>query len=501
MATYLVVFIASALLAVFLTPLVVWIARRANVVDAPGLRKIHARAIPRLGGVAVLIPVCALCSAVFLLDNRIGDLFRSVQSQMLALLATTLAVFGVGLWDDVRGVSAKYKFLTELICAGVMCAAGVTIDQFSLTPSLKIHFGVLSIPLTILWIVGITNAVNLIDGLDGLAAGISLITCSVLAVIAMLADRPVMAVVMLAFIGSLSGFLVFNFNPAKIFLGDCGSLLLGYVLATTSIITSHKTGMVLALVLPLLALGIPILDTLFSILRRLVARRSLFSPDRSHIHHRLLDKGFDQRRVVLSLYTVTALVAGLGFLMVFTTSVVQLLFLTLALLFLVVVFRASGVISISDILQNVRHNQYLTRDARSGRRSVADAELRLREAHSLDAWWRGLCSAAQALGFSEMSLVLVDLSGPPMTWTAPTSPASARRSLSLEFQLRGGDNRVYAHVSGSVHGAGSAEVLAARGAILGMLLDRYASLKRFRAMTIEPNAVDSRVETCEAHHE
>ena len=289
MKTYAVVYLFSILLSVIITPVVIYLGRKFALVDATGIRKVHSHPIPRIGGVAIVLSALTLILAMLFLNNGVGLAFRNVRLQVIALLAASVVMFITGLFDDIIGLRARIKLLVQLLAAVVLCSCGIRICSFTLGDWHTFEFGLLSWPITIFWIVGITNAVNLIDGLDGLAAGISAIACGVIAILAIHSGQVVMGVIMLALLGSLTGFLFFNFNPAKIFMGDCGSLFLGFMLAGASVACASKSTTIVGLGLPVLALGVPIFDTLFSMLRRVLERRSLFAPDSKHIHHRLMD--------------------------------------------------------------------------------------------------------------------------------------------------------------------------------------------------------------------
>ena len=282
MKTYLTVYLGSLVLAVLITPIVIFVARHIKAFDRPGVRTVHTKPIPRIGGVAIFLSAMCLIVSVLFLDNRIGEAFRRVELQLSTLLLAGTCIFLVGLVDDLRGLPAKVKLVTEVIAAGMLCYVGVEISALEITDGYKLHFGWLACPVTILWIVGITNAVNLSDGLDGLAAGVSAVACAAIAVFAVHSQNLIMAVFMLALLGGLTGFLFYNFNPAKIFMGDCGSLFVGFTIASASVMCLTKSCALVGLALPVLALGIPILDTFFAILRRFLERRSLFSPDRRH---------------------------------------------------------------------------------------------------------------------------------------------------------------------------------------------------------------------------
>jgi len=230
MKTYLFVYLSSAILALVITPIVIRLARRLRIVYIPGPRHSHTKPISYIGGVAIYLSMMCPAIGVLFLSNAVGDAFRGILPKLIVLLCAAALMFFIGLIDDLKtkGLRARIKFLAQLAAAIVVCVSGVRIESVAITEQLTLNFGWFSWPLTILWIVGVTNAVNLSDGLDGLAAGISAIACGVIAIFAIQGGNIVMAVLMLALLGSLTGFLYFNFSPAKIFMGDCGSLFLGF---------------------------------------------------------------------------------------------------------------------------------------------------------------------------------------------------------------------------------------------------------------------------------
>jgi UDP-GlcNAc:undecaprenyl-phosphate GlcNAc-1-phosphate transferase len=404
MKTFACTFLASAFAALVLTPLVARIARRLGLVDVLGPRKVHSCPVPRIGGVAILLSMLIPTILVTALDNTVGSALREIQTKVIVMLGAATFVLLMGLVDDVRGLRARTKLLLQVMAAAAVCGFGVRIEGFAVGDLFTLSFGWLAWPITILWIVGITNAINLIDGLDGLAAGISAVACGVIAVFAISTGQPVMAVLMLALLGSLIGFLYFNFNPAKIFMGDCGSMLVGFVLATSSVMCASKSAALVGLALPALALGVPIFDTLFSMVRRILERRSVFSPDRGHFHHRLLKMGLRQRHVVLIMYGVTALVAGLGMFMMATRDAGTVaVFVSVAVL-LLLLFRVAGSVHLRDSLAALRQNMALAREARDQKQTFEAAILRTGEARSFDEWWQALCAAAGQLEFASLAL-------------------------------------------------------------------------------------------------
>jgi UDP-GlcNAc:undecaprenyl-phosphate GlcNAc-1-phosphate transferase len=321
------------------TPGVLRLATSLGALDLPAARKAHATPTPRIGGLAVFLGfVAGLAFAAHVtgtLTNIPGA--SGVYWKGLAIAATGLMV--VGLVDDLHSLSFQWKFAAQLVAAMYVWQCGFRIELVTHPLGGVIELGSLSLPLTVLWIVGITNAVNLIDGLDGLASGLALITTLSVAVIAFAGGHLGMTAASVALAGSLVGFLRYNFNPAQIFLGDSGSMFLGFVLAVTSVRGSPKGPTVVAIFVPLLVLGLPLLDTTLAVARRIYrlghrGRRTesnvmryvllnfhqVFMPDRGHIHHKLLDLGLTHRGAVLALYAVSGLFALAAFTLVLVKS-------------------------------------------------------------------------------------------------------------------------------------------------------------------------------------
>ena len=293
---------AAALLALLLTPAVRGLARRWGLVDAPGGRKIHTVSIPRLGGVAVVLAMSlALGGAAAAGIATAADI-----GEWVPILLGGVLVFGVGLWDDVRPLSPWVKLSVQVAGAGVAVALGVRIDHVTILGS-TLGLGLLALPLTVVWIVGLTNAFNVMDGLDGLATGLAIIAAATCAAVSLARDDVQGGMLLLALLGALCGFLPYNFNPATIFLGDAGSLVVGYVLAITAITSFQKGATALVVLGPLLLFALPISETLHSMVRRMRGQglRQVFLADQQHVHHRLLDLGLSHRKVVLLLYSVS----------------------------------------------------------------------------------------------------------------------------------------------------------------------------------------------------
>lgn len=292
--------IVAFVAAILLTPLVKRLAFRLGAVDAPNYRKVHARIMPRLGGLAIYL--------AFMIGILLLKFVTNFQSDYLyaILIAATIIVI-TGVIDDMREISAKAKLVGQIAAACIVVFVGdIQIVNINLPFGGELDFGWLGIPLTIVWIVGITNAINLIDGLDGLAAGVSTIALMTLAVMAMIMGNGIVIAMAAILAAATIGFLFFNFHPAKIFMGDTGALFLGFMISVLALL-GFKNVAVISFVIPVIMLGVPISDTFFAIVRRLRSGKKWSDPDKSHLHHRLLDLGFSHRQTVLIIYAMAAM--------------------------------------------------------------------------------------------------------------------------------------------------------------------------------------------------
>lgn len=324
---YVVLALVVALIVSFLmTPIVKTFAYKVGAIDVPkDARRMHHVPIPRLGGLAIFIGF--MVSILLFVDIR-GD------HQMQGILMGAVVIVILGVVDDITPLPAMFKFVIQIIAALIPTLHGVVIHVIS-NPNLTSsnaywNMGKLSIPITVLWIVAITNSVNLIDGLDGLANGVSAISATTVLVIAMLVSETQVSIVMAALVGACVGFMPYNTNPAKMFMGDTGATFLGFILATMSIQGLFKFYAIISFAVPFLILGLPIFDTAFAFIRRIAHGQSPMQADRSHIHHRLIDMGLSQKQAVATLYVVSAIL-GLSA-VVLTTSgeeKAMLLFVTL----------------------------------------------------------------------------------------------------------------------------------------------------------------------------
>ncbi len=303
MKLYLLVFAVSAFLTLIFTPAARWVALKFGAVDRPSRRKVHKKIITRFGGLSICISfIAALVLGMYLFRyfglNIKPDEFTGLIGIILAGLLMTI----IGMVDDMKDMPALLKLAGQIIASCIAVYFGARILFFS-TPFTKvIMLGAWAIPVTIIWMVSITNAINLIDGLDGLASGVTLIASVALFIVAVKMGQCDSALILAALCGASLGFLRYNFFPASIFLGDSGSLFFGFMLACASIVGVLKSTLVIALIIPVAVLAVPIYDIATAVIRRTIAGRSIFEADKKHLHHRLLKAGFNQRQVVIIIY-------------------------------------------------------------------------------------------------------------------------------------------------------------------------------------------------------
>lgn len=325
----------SAVISYLATPAVKKMAYKVGAVDVPkDGRRMHDHPIPRLGGLAIAL--------AFLLSTI---LTVPLDRELQGILLGGIVILVLGVLDDSLTLPALPKFFVQIIAASVVVAHGCTIrfitNPFSSQAGDYIDFGLLAVPITVIWIVTLTNAVNFIDGLDGLAVGVSGISAATMLVIALLVAEEHVALVMAALLGGCLGFIPYNKNPATIFMGDTGSTFLGFILATMSIQGMFKFYAMISFVVPFLILGIPIFDISFAVIRRLARHQNPMTADREHIHHRLIDMGFSQKQTVAITYTLTGIL-GLAAVLLTSSGEVK----TLILIGAVIVVGALGLMVI-----------------------------------------------------------------------------------------------------------------------------------------------------------
>lgn len=295
MQAYIIAFGIGLIACYVLTPAVKKLALRLGAIDNPDNRKVHVLPVPRMGGLAIYIGflIAVLCS-------------MTVTKEILGLLLGGTFIVLLGVIDDIYQLSAKVKLCGQIFAAAILVLFDIRIDWLAFPGGVEyFYMDSLAIPATIFWVVSMTNALNLIDGLDGLAAGVAFIASLTVSIVAVQSGSFIVAILTLALAGSTLAFIRYNFNPASIFMGDTGSMFLGYMLAAVSVLGVVKSATAVALLVPAIALGLPIIDTFLAIIRRYSNGKPIFKPDKGHLHHRLLAAGLSQKQAVLLMYGIS----------------------------------------------------------------------------------------------------------------------------------------------------------------------------------------------------
>ena len=391
--------LTSLFLGLLLTPLVRDLFLRAGLVDLPDApRKIHTRPIPRVGGIPIAMAYVAACGLLLASPLHAGTILAQHLPVVWKLLPCSALIFLTGFIDDVAGLKPWQKLAGQAAAAFAAYAAGVRILGIAGVPTADWW----SLPVTVAWLIGCANAFNLIDGMDGLASGVGLFATLTTLAVALLHGNMALALATAPLAGALLAFLRYNFNPASIFLGDCGSLLIGFLLGCYSVLWSQKASTWLAMTAPLMVLAVPILDVLLSIARRFLRGQPIFAADRGHIHHRLLDRGLTPRRAVIVLYGVCSVGAALSVLQ----AVAQSRF-AVAILVVFCLGAAAGVRLLGYAEFGVARRVLLG----GGLRRAFQEEIRLQRlsesihsAATVHDCWSLLRDAAPAFGFSTIEV-------------------------------------------------------------------------------------------------
>ena len=331
-----IVLVATILATVAFTPLAKWIAVRADAIDYPDRRRVNTVPIPRMGGIAIFGGMIVGAVIIYIGTKVLGwgdpfyDLFgKSINYTLLGV--GIVCMFVVGVIDDIVGMQAKAKFAGQVIASCIVAASGLLLTniQNPFVPNAFIEFGLLAYPITVLYLVAFANVINLIDGLDGLASSISAISAATIFVFSALAGRYGAALVSLVIVGTCLGFLKSNHHPASIFMGDSGSLLLGLMLGIVSLLAVARSTLFISLLVPIVAAGVPIIDTAVAIVRRKRAHQPVTAPDKGHIHHRLLASGYSQNATVLIMSLWTGALAVCSIIMAESQGVVRIVVIVL----------------------------------------------------------------------------------------------------------------------------------------------------------------------------
>lgn len=377
---HLVAFAVALIVAFFATPIARKIAIKAGAVNIPkDSRRVHKKPMPLMGGLAIIAGfILAVVYSFATKDFQDFTEYLS-QPQTIGILCGILIIIVLGIVDDIKALRARIKFPIQLIAAIIVVATGTRIvaitkpfqGTVALHPSMMYFLGdILAFIVSVFWIVGLTNAINLIDGLDGLAAGVSGISALALFIVAAIRKQDDIAIIAVCLIGAIAGFLPYNFNPAKIFMGDTGATFLGFVLAIISIEGTMKSITVLAMAIPILVLGLPIFDTLFAIIRRLLHGKPIGQADRGHLHHKLLDMGLSHRMAVIILYIVSGALALISIALV-DKGLLPSIILTI----IIVVFGIGGARNLKEITTVTEDNRIRQKDAVENNLELSNAQL------------------------------------------------------------------------------------------------------------------------------
>lgn len=408
MTSIFVLFILSLGLSILLTPVVGWVARRYRLLDQPSERKVHKDRIPRAGGVAIFLAFLLPFSGAFFYYTDLLSQILTNES-LIWLISGATIVFVLGLLDDIHSLPSSVKLIVQIVAAIVACKGGIMISGVTVASGAAYIFAPwLSLGITVFWFLLIVNAINLIDGLDGLAAGLCFFASLVLLVLSLMAGRFFVAMGFASLAGACLGFLRYNFNPATIFLGDSGSYFLGYMLAGLSVLGAMKGQTIVAILIPIVALGVPIIDTIIAPLRRFIRGKKIFAPDSSHIHHRLMRLGLDHRNAVLLLYGFSIILGAFALILVNIRDARAAIILALLWVAVFVGIRKLG------------YMEYLTMDKFYGwlwdlkdvtgisqkRRNFLSLQMDMNESRSIEELWEKICVALEILKFDRSELYL-----------------------------------------------------------------------------------------------
>lgn len=452
MTTYFVAFIIPLILALLLTPAVRKLALWMGAVDMPDARRVHVEPTPRVGGLAVALATAAPITLLGLYPypNWLSYLVFRDPSLMVGFAIGAILILLLGVYDDTKGARPILKLLVQILIAVVAYYFGYRIEVIGL-PITKtvIELGSWGLPVTILWVVGVINAMNLIDGLDGLASGVAFFSCLTLFVLSAASQNINTALITVSLGGALLGFLYYNFNPASIFLGDTGSMFVGLVLSLSAITCTFKHYTAFSILIPAMAMGVPLLDTVLAMIRRALSGRPIMSADRHHIHHRLLYKGHSQRTVVLVLYSLSAVLSGVSISAAFVDSgfLLALLFLALVLI-IVLLVKYMGIAQLIREEWRVRFLNELFGEI--GQRTERLIVLRkaIQDATCLEDIWSALLLLRTGFQVIRLEVTLPAVIHSPLTWDSdePVETSRDRGVGMVSLQVRAGT-----HGDGKLH--------------------------------------------------
>lgn len=437
MSSCLAAFVLAFVVACVATATVRRIALRLRVVDEPDhFRKIHQRAVPLLGGIAIHVAFAApIVVLYFFYRNAVSQLLHEHPAQLLALAVGGTVVLAMGVFDDVRGLPARWKLLLQIVAATVAFSGGYSIRAITNPFGQPLVLGVLSYPATLLWLLCCMNAVNLLDGLDGLAAGVCLFASITLFLVSLFFGNVMSMLLMACLSGAILGFLLFNFHPASIFLGDGGSMLLGFLVGALSLLGTRKTEAAIALLIPVILLGLPILDTVLAVLRRWCRRLPIAAADRRHIHHALLAMGLSHRQAVLVLYVVCVVLCCAALLVTAGRNEVTIMVLGSLGIIAFVCVRVFGGVRGVDLWKRFTQEMERRQRCADARVAVEKAMQRMQDAENSSAVWEAFREALGRLDFDFATLRLNGNSGSQpttLTWSSHDAHALSAEDLGTD---------------------------------------------------------------------
>jgi len=435
-----IMFAASFAISAALTPIVRRLAMDWGAVDYPGERKVHTKPTARMGGAAIFVGWLLPVIVVISFRGAHWIKFFGASRVVFGVIGAATLMFALGVYDDFRGATARLKLPVQVLAAVVLYLIGIRIENVSNPFNSALELGVFALPATVLWVVGITNAVNLTDGIDGLAAGVSALTAIVMGFTAYCGGSTETLGILYAVpvAGAALGFLIYNFPPASIFMGDCGSLFLGFTLATISLLSSQKGHAAVAVFVPLIVFGVPVTDTALAMLRRYLTGRSLFEADRRHVHHILLDRGVSPRHTLLILYGASAVLGGAALLLMNASGRTAPFIVVAVVGSVLLACSRLGYYEFQHLREFVRYGPKRRDEVVFRRRLLLSVGQCILEEHSFDRMWCLIREVAGVLSFDRATFVpcngnaIVDAPDPEST----DAPRESLPPLPDDFRKR-----------------------------------------------------------------
>jgi len=448
MTTAVAAFLVAFVVGLALNPVARAACRRLGLVDEPDeYRKVHRNPVPLSGGYALLLSFAAPILLLGLFDvDGIEQSLHKEHARLATLAIGVLVAAAMGAVDDALDLRPRYKLLWQLIAATIAYAGGISITVIS-NPlgDGYVELGLLSFPATALWFLACMNAVNLVDGLDGLAGGVGLFACVTMALVSVLMQQPVNMFLSAALGGALLGFLIYNFHPASVFLGDAGSMTLGFLIGSLSLMGSVKAGTAVALIVPIIALGLPAFDTALAITRRWVHRLPVAAGDKRHVHHVLLARGLSHRGVVLVLYSVCIALGGAALLLTAGNNMIALALLAALGILAFVFIRAFSLLNVQEIRERIHDDMEGKRQEDLAAVEVEKALSRMDALTDVESLWQATCATFPSLDLDRAELELTTGAGPrDLVWWSPDPPEepSSLDACVLNLPVKRGDERI-----------------------------------------------------------